>query len=316
VFWYAKQISLIFHNSKMSLLREIQNEAIKSDTNIATLLRKCKVLAARLGSEEFGIWVKNELSGYESIDELPDYRVLHVNSKGKFSSYHWIADELDIPLHCIPQEYREKMSIANVIQPVVSIEALVLSANGHGSAQEPWNPSFVSMVGKNIYQHANCFEAWKVIPINALVAILDEVRNRIVDFVLKIEAENPEAGEAALNSNPVPPEKVAQIFNTTINGNVGNIATGSHHFGQTSHNDTNVELFDNLLAALKAVQEQIPDQEIIAAIYESINKMRATQNTDNFKDHYLNFMSFLSNHITVLGAATPYLPALAQLLTK
>lgn len=48
----------------MSLLREIQDAAISSDVELAVLLRKCKVLAARLGSNEFKSWVESELSGY------------------------------------------------------------------------------------------------------------------------------------------------------------------------------------------------------------------------------------------------------------
>lgn len=37
----------------MSLLREIQDAAISTDSPIGDLLRRCKVLAARLGSAEF-----------------------------------------------------------------------------------------------------------------------------------------------------------------------------------------------------------------------------------------------------------------------
>ncbi|MEC8881091.1 MAG: hypothetical protein VYC49_13175 [Pseudomonadota bacterium] len=37
----------------MSLLREIQGSAIDSKAGIASLLRKCKVLAARLGIPNF-----------------------------------------------------------------------------------------------------------------------------------------------------------------------------------------------------------------------------------------------------------------------
>lgn len=37
----------------MSLLREIQNDAVNSNVKISDLLRKCKILAVRLGSTEF-----------------------------------------------------------------------------------------------------------------------------------------------------------------------------------------------------------------------------------------------------------------------
>jgi hypothetical protein len=197
-----------------------------------------------------------------------------------------------------------------MMQSIASIEVLVSQADGCGSAQEPWNPDFVVMVGKNIYSNMSCMQAWKVVPTSFLIEVLNEVRNRILNFVLKIEAENPEAGEATLNSNPVPPEKVQQIFYTTINGNVGNVATGSHSFEQHNSTDANTELFNEILEALKQVQ----DTDISKSI-EIVEKMRATQNTNDFKDNYHHFMSFLSNHITVFGAVAPYLPALTKLIS-
>ena len=296
----------------MSLLREIQNTAIESNTDLATLLRKCKVLAARLGSQEFAMWVDNELSGYKSEDDLPEYRVFQVNSKGHFSGRFGSGlRNADIPLICIPEEYQEIMSKANMTESVASIENLVLKSKERDSylAQIPWDPDFVAMVGQSIYQRMNCLSAWKVIPVGHLVHILNEVRNRILDFVIKIEAENPEAGEAELNSNPVPPETVKQIFNVTINGNVGNIATGSHSFEQNANSSNNDELFNKILEALKQVQE--PESKDASEIIE---RMRVSQNNDDFKDNYQNLMSFLSNHITVWGAISPYIPALTQLM--
>lgn len=80
----------------------------------------------------------------------------------------------------------------------------------------------------------NCMQAWKVIPAGAIVAAIDVIRTRILNFVLEIEAQNPSAGEAELNSIPVPMEKVSHIFNTFITGNVQNLAHGSSNALQTA----------------------------------------------------------------------------------
>lgn len=296
----------------MSLLREIQNSAIDSNTDLASLLRKCKVLAARLGSAEFRVWVDNELSGYQSVDNLPEYRILQVNSKGHFAgAFGSGMNYADIPLSCLPEQYRETMSRSNLMEPVASIEALVNKSDA-GTAQEPWSPDFVALVGKNIYQRMNCMQAWKVIPITGLIAALDEIRNRILNFVLEIEAQAPDAGEAALNSEPVSPEKLNQIFNTYISGTVHNVATGSHSFEQNStQTDSNNELFNNLLDALISIQ----NPEITTQISENVEEMRSTQGTDSFKENYQKFMSLLADHMQVLGpVVAPFLPALAALM--
>jgi hypothetical protein len=69
----------------MSLLRDIQDAAVDPSTDVATLLRKCKILAVRLGSEEFKQWVDYELNGYDKVEDLPEYRILHTESFGTFA---------------------------------------------------------------------------------------------------------------------------------------------------------------------------------------------------------------------------------------
>ncbi len=69
----------------MSLLRDIQNAAVDPDTDVATLLSKCKILAVRLGSEEFKGWVDHELNGYDRVEDQPEYRILDTESYGHFA---------------------------------------------------------------------------------------------------------------------------------------------------------------------------------------------------------------------------------------
>lgn len=92
----------------MSLLRQIQDAAIDSSVDLPTLLRKCKVLAARLGNEDFKRWINNELVGYNRKEDLPEYRVLNVNSKGHFGgAFSSSLSNADIPLSCLPEDFRE-----------------------------------------------------------------------------------------------------------------------------------------------------------------------------------------------------------------
>ncbi len=297
----------------MSLLREIQNSAIDSKTELSTLLRKCKVLAARLGNPDFKEWVEKELSGYTNQANLPEYRVISVNSKGHFSGpFQSGIRNADIPMMCIPEEFREMLSNVYLTQPIATLEALVTQPT-KGTLQEPWNPDIVAHFGAQIYERMNCMQAWKVIPTGAIIATIDAVRNRVLNFALEIEAESPDAGEAAVNSNPVDQDKVNQIFNTYITGNVQNLATGNTNSTQTmTINNSNDTLFSNLLDALISVKE---NAECVAKLAESVEEMRANQGKSSFKTHYLSFMSMLSDHMQVFGpVVAPYLPELAKLL--
>lgn len=297
----------------MSLLREIQDAAIDSKTELAVLLRKCKVLAARLGNPEFKNWVENELSGYKDIDELPEYRILSVNSKGHFSGpFQSGLRNADIPLMCIKDDFHQHLTHSYLAQGVASMENLVRDASG-GALQEPWNPDLVALVGQGIYQGMNCMQAWKVIPVSGIVSALDAVRNRILNFVLEIEAESPDAGEAPINSEPLPQKKVRQVFNTFISGNVQNVATGSSDFEQHAINsEVAPEVFSQLLKALEALRGE-PSYEIARS---RIVEMQEFYGAEGFKSKYQKFMSALADHMQVLGpVVAPHLPALAALLT-
>lgn len=238
----------------MSLLRDIQDAAIDPSVDITFLLRKCKVLAARLGNEEFSKWVDDELNGYKKIEDLPDYRVLSVESKGHFSGYAGSGlRNANIPLSCIDNKFRKTLEKSNCAQPISAYVDLLSSPKGDGTFQEPWPNDLVALVGGGIYQYMNCLGAWKVIPRGAIVSLVDAVRNRILNFALQIEAEAPNAGEAPLNKPPLPQERVTQVFHTHIYGNVGNIAKGSQYVTQSATVTVSSGSLDQLKQFLKSI---------------------------------------------------------------
>lgn len=295
----------------MSLLREIQNNAVDAKFDISTLLRKCKILAARLGSSEFKEWVERELDGYRDTKDLPLYRIIRVNSKGHFSGpFGSSLKNADIPLSCFPEEMHEFLGHSYLKESVASLQSLIDSCNS-GVAQEAWNSSFVALVGMRIYEGMNCMEAWKVIPITSIVSAVNTVRNKILDFALEIESEAPDAGEAPVNSRPMAEEKVHQIYNITINGTGHNVATGSSDFSQNISNlSEQGKLFDELLLAVQSLS----DSKLGIQVSATIENMRAAQGTRGFSSYYQSFMSILADHMQVLGpVVAPYLPALAAL---
>lgn len=299
----------------MSLLREIQELATDSKVSLPVLLRKCKILAARLGNVEFKMWVESELSGYDSKTNLPIYRILKTSSKGHFSGpFGSGLRNADIPMLSIPEALREDLRYSYVKQSVAALESVVETAKS-GFAEEAWSADVVAYVGGKIYEDMHCMQAWKVIPIPSIVSALDAIRNRILTFVLEIELEAPDAGDGPLNSNVVSQEKVQQIFNTSIFGNVQNLATGSVDVDQhaTYIERDNSELFTKLL---DSIAKSNVHSDLIAKLSAAVEEMRANQKSGSFKKHYQTFISLLADHMQVLGpVVAPYLPALSALIS-
>jgi len=296
----------------MSLLRDIQNAAIDSSVNLACLLRQCKILASRLGNTEFKNWVEYELNGYPNTDLLPSYRQFKVTSKGNFvGSFNRMIKNADILMYRIPSELRIPLESHKMISPIAELESLVRNSDG-SLAQVPWSSTIAVHLCNDMYDDMQCLQAWKIIPITKIEGILDTIRTKVLNFALEIESENPDVGEANVNSNPVSQEKIQTVFNTYITGNVQNIATGSHDFTQNaSYGENNKELFDSLLNALKELKGSSAAENMTAIVEE----MRAANNNTSFKSHYQKFISLLADHMQVLGPViTPFLPAITALI--
>lgn len=252
----------------MSLLREIQSAAIEGDSDIETLLRKCRLLAARLDHAEFRNWVVWELDGYPHGVELPDYRQFHCQCFGHFSGpFGSGIRNAPIPESCIPKEIRESLTYVRLREGVAFLKNLVAVAESD-LLQWNWPADAGRLFGGEIYQNVVLAQGWTSFSRSSVVGILSTVRNRILNFALEIEASNPDAGEAAPGSSPVPHAKVAQIFHTNIYGNVGSFASGSE-IQQTVTINIKQGNFDSLAAYLRSQGVGETDVKILRAAVNS-----------------------------------------------
>ncbi len=252
----------------MTLLRDIQSSAIDSNSSLSDLLRKCKVLAARLQNDELNKWVDAELDGYPQKDDLPPYRIVDCNAKGHLGGpFGAEMRNITIPSFCLPEKSRDWAKCVELTQPISSLEDLVKGEDDNIHCD--WPGDLIASVANKIFRGYNLYSAWLAIPKGAVIAILDTVRNRILSFALEIEKEAPDAGEAPPDSKPIPDEKVSQVFNTYIAGNVQNVATGSSNFTQSGKFMVLRGDFDSLSSFLKSQSIQEDD---IKALQEAINE--------------------------------------------
>jgi len=201
------------------LLREIENAATSAETSLSVVLRKCKILAARLDHAPLSQWVDWELSGYPSIEVLPPYRVHNAEVQGDFSGYFqsWMKN-VSLPRTLIPEEHRDWLFTNHFTEGAAHYEALI--ATGQHMFINNWPSEVVALYGQSstFLPDYNMMAARKVVPVSQFVQMLDAIRNKVLGFVLDIERENPKAGEGPVGAEPVPRERVTQIFTTNIYG--------------------------------------------------------------------------------------------------
>jgi len=189
-------------------------------------------LSARLHSEELACWVDFELDGYPISQPLPDYRRLSATFWASFSNGYWSVEKCQVPWFALPEDMREGLSRPHEFRDGITA-AKALSQEG-GSINHLELAVIIERYGV-LHPKLSCTRAWKTISATEFQQLISAVKNRILDFSLKIEKENPSAGEALPDTQPVPLEKLRPLVQTVIYGNVGNISQNSEHFTQTAN---------------------------------------------------------------------------------
>lgn len=210
----------------MSLLRKIQDAIVDSRTEIATVLRQCAILAVRLGHQGFREWVDRELNGYPEGAELPPYRVIRgVQSIGHFMGpFGEQINNIPLPVTNVPEPLRRRFSHVEFRQGIATLSEMV--EGHHEDLISPWPADLIARVADRFIAGRTLMAAHMSIPRSSVIGVIDAVRNRVLQFVLEIEAQAPDAGEAAPGTQPIPQDRVTHMYQTYILGGT-NIAVGS-----------------------------------------------------------------------------------------
>jgi hypothetical protein len=258
-----------------TLLHQIQMEAVDSDYDLASILRKCRVLAQRLNNSDLKLWVVNELEGYRAEDNLPDYRVLSqpLLLGDYFGAFGAQLRNVQIPISAVMEEFREDIMGLKITRGVREIQEQI--ANSDKGFLKIAVPPEAHAAIRNEQVRADMVLASvvKIVDTSFLQGILDTVRNRILNFTLELESEAPKTGDPLERLRMDKSEEVQQIFNTEIRGDVSNFAQGSTRFTQRfdvpqgnvdalKHTLKSIGLDDELIKELAtAVREEEPSKQ-------------------------------------------------------
>ena len=206
----------------MTLLEEIQTAAVDSSTDLAALLRKCKLLAVRLGNRELEVWAQHESGGYPDDAPVPEYRKWSIALKGTFSGPMGASiKNAPIPYAVLPEKVRKSYQDYECRQSVASIQGL-LEDNRNGVLSVVTG-DLALFLGGDVYRGYNCVHAWGEFGTMALMEVVNAVRNRVLDFAIALWKEAPTAGELGSPAQTIGAQRVTQIFNTTVFGGAANL---------------------------------------------------------------------------------------------
>lgn len=250
----------------MSLLEDIQTSSVDANSDLGTILRNCKLLAARLGSEALDNWLIWESNGYPEDAQVPEYRIWPLEVKGHFfGPFGTGIKNAPIPHVCLPKKTRESYKRYECRLSIASVEDTLLKIDS-GTVQISTGDLAVAL-GSKVYEQQNCAQAWAEFSTLNLVELQNAVRNRILDFALAIWKVNPTAGETTNSSNSsIESSRVTQIFNTTVYGGTASLVGTAQDTSITINNIQND--FDTLRSLLN---EHCIEDDDIDELSEALN---------------------------------------------
>lgn len=211
----------------MSLLDEIRTALVDESADLPNILRKAKILASEVGLPEFQEWVDFELSGYPDKDKVPSYRRFRATNLGTFSGpFQSVAKNIPLPTHDLPGPMKDFAEDLTFLEGAGSLEGMLLQESE--SFQRRWPPRLVILARDTIKMSGEMVlvDAFRIVPRYMISGILDNVKNKLLDFVLGLQQSNvtPER----LDNGSVEPGVVRNLFNVHIYGDHNVVASGEN----------------------------------------------------------------------------------------
>lgn len=207
----------------MELISQIINELIDSNKSLEGALLKTKVLASRIQNKELIYWVNSELSGYKPGNILPDYRKnIFAFIKGNYVNGGMKYSNHPIPITGIDEEFQKSLNRVNFHESISGLESIV-NDNDSQILGAPIPAEVIGLISDNWRSMGNPYlqviSANRVIPKSVIVEIISKIRNKLLDFMLKVDEQFGSLSE--IEKLKTKTEEISTIMSQTIINNTG-----------------------------------------------------------------------------------------------
>lgn len=242
-------------------------DTLSDDTkSLTTPLLKVKVLATRIGNETLLKWVNNELDGYKTSDELPEYRQAKAIPRGNIRQGYYQEQNVTLPITIFGEKIAKRLVKFPLDQGVKALESIATGESGDTMAKQYGADfcAFLTGAARKNGQSIEITHAWTQIHVSEVVQTLSEIRNKLLDLLLELEKQYPNL-DKDLKENKVDKTQVNQTivnimntFNTSGDGNIVN--TGNNNTFKST-----ITINKGDINALKEALKQIsvPDEDIV-----------------------------------------------------
>lgn len=218
----------------MNLLDEITSDLVNEKAKLTNTLRKAKILASQLQLKEFKDWVKNELEGYTHTAVIPDYRRFKATNIGTFSGpFQSMARNVTLPTYNLPEEIKDFAENMHIPESLGELEGMLSFEGDVLNKKWPQEAIILSRESVKMSGDMVLVDAYQPFPKYMIEGILNNVKNKLMDFILDLKASNISLDPEHLE--PGSREQMRNLFHVHIYGNHNIVAGGDSviQFNQT-----------------------------------------------------------------------------------
>lgn len=176
----------------VSLVIELQKEALDSSIRVSDLLRKALVVAIKLDLDEFQKWIKFELNGYGVKNKIPEYR--HVKGSLRVHDPYYGLK----PVYFSNPEHAKKYSTMLFNQPISELEGDIENPKD-GVLIVEFNKRIEKILMESISPPLG-LQPVLMISLSDILRIIDAIRNIILEWALNLEKDGILGNEMTFTS--------------------------------------------------------------------------------------------------------------------
>ncbi|EMK2345726.1 hypothetical protein WD373_000068 [Vibrio fluvialis] len=241
----------------MKLIDEIIGILSSEESSLQTALLKTKVLLHKLGEKEILDWIDSELRGYQSMDSLPSYRVIHVSVLGNVSNMAYRQTHQVLPMMHLDKPIREKLDTRFLTESI----AVINEYSKRDDLQITIAPEYYPLLSKGLSNGFQVETAWGMTSSGSMTQVLTEVNSRLLDFVLELSEKFPSEMDTEEMRSRAKEVGVSDLFNNAVFGDNTTIVVGDSNT-QNVRNSINRNDIESLVEVLK--QNKVSDADIDA----------------------------------------------------
>lgn len=308
----------------------IIDELVDPTNDLSSILFKVQLVAIQLDHEKMKDWVEGEVNGYQNPESTPDYRCVSphltcclIKDMGFYGRER--IQGYSVPLDILPDFVQELMSNRPVFNSVADLEYTL--KNEHSmSFQYP--SDLLSIIQTRMEQNIVVETAKLAIEPNSIVAILNQLRSRLLSFFMELKDSNIDLKDYSMKKKNKKLDEVfaknfGDIHTNNLNISVGDSNSQYSNFGEGTQNN-NVynweEKTPELSDLMSEIQQVIPkldmfneDQEDLT---DEIDRVEKQLNRESPKLDIVNTGLKIINNILLGVTTNAYTPIILDKLGK